>query len=83
MRLVVTIQEILVTVSEKKKNLIIQVMLSELVIQGTKKKYVVPGTRSNGGEQRKNRSHNASVIWPETILKSAFVDNSHPTKVIN
>lgn len=37
MRLVVTIQEILVTVSEKKKNLIIQVMLSELVIQGTKK----------------------------------------------
>ncbi|EBM8903678.1 TPA_asm: transglycosylase, partial [Salmonella enterica subsp. enterica serovar Typhimurium] len=23
------------------------------------------------------------VIWPETILKSAFVDNSHPTKVIN
>ena len=32
MRLVVTIQEILVTVSEKKKNLIIQVMLSELVI---------------------------------------------------
>ncbi|EDL5961145.1 transglycosylase, partial [Salmonella enterica subsp. enterica serovar Typhimurium] len=47
------------------------------------KKYVVPGTRSNGGEQRKNRSHNASVIWPETILKSAFVDNSHPTKVIN
>ena len=36
MRLVVTIQEILVTVSEKKKNLIIQVMLSELVIQETK-----------------------------------------------
>ncbi|EDF5115334.1 transglycosylase, partial [Salmonella enterica] len=31
----------------------------------------------------KNRSHNASVIWPETILKSAFVDNSHPTKIIN
>ena len=50
---------------------------------GNEKKYVVPGTRSNGGEQRKNRSHNASVIWPETILKSAFVDNSHPTKVIN
>ncbi|WP_320384776.1 transglycosylase SLT domain-containing protein, partial [Escherichia coli] len=46
---------------------------------GNEKKYVVPGTRSNGGEQRKNRSHNASVIWPETILKSAFVDNSHPT----
>lgn len=81
MRLVVTIQEILVTVSEKKKNLIIQVMLSELVIQGTKICCTV--YKKQRGEQRKNRSHNASVIWPETILKSAFVDNSHPTKVIN
>lgn len=82
MRLVVTIQEILVTVSEKKKNLIIQVMLSELVIQGTKK-ICCTRYKKQRGEQRKNRSHNASVIWPETILKSAFVDNSHPTKVIN
>lgn len=51
MRLVVTIQEILVTVSEKKKNLIIQVMLSELVIQGTKICCTV--YKKQRGEQRK------------------------------
>ncbi|MCV5706777.1 hypothetical protein OFN27_26740, partial [Escherichia coli] len=47
------------------------------------KKNTQPNTKTNKTEQQKNRSHNASVIWPETILKSAFVDNSHPTKVIN
>ncbi len=51
MRLVVTIQEILVTVSEKKKNLIIQVMLSELVIQGTKN--MLYRYKKQRGEQRK------------------------------
>ncbi len=61
MRLVVTIQEILVTVSEKKKNLIIQVMLSELVIQGTKK-YVVPCTRSNGENSEKSFTQCVSYL---------------------
>ncbi|KHM35377.1 hypothetical protein KV21_19255, partial [Enterobacter hormaechei subsp. xiangfangensis] len=53
MRLVVTIQEILVTVSEKKKNLIIQVMLSELVIQGTKKNMLYQVQEATGENSEK------------------------------
>ncbi|MCH6672870.1 hypothetical protein BK278_25030 [Escherichia coli] len=53
MRLVVTIQEILVTVSEKKKNLIIQVMLSELVIQGTKKNMLYQVQEATGENREK------------------------------
>ncbi len=53
MRLVVTIQEILVTVSEKKKNLIIQVMLSELVIQGTKKNILYQVQEETGENSEK------------------------------
>lgn len=56
MRLVVTIQEILVTVSEKKKNLIIQVMLSELVIQGTKK-YMLYQVQEATGENSEKIVH--------------------------
>lgn len=61
MRLVVTIQEILVTVSEKKKNLIIQVMLSELVIQGTKK-YVVPVQEATGENSEKSFTQCVSYL---------------------
>lgn len=57
MRLVVTIQEILVTVSEKKKNLIIQVMLSELVIQGTKKKNMLYQVQEATGENSEKIVH--------------------------
>ena len=53
MRLVVTIQEISVTVSEKKKNLIIQVMLSELVIQGTKKNMLYQVQEATGENSEK------------------------------
>ena len=53
MRLVVTIQEILVTVREKKKNLIIQVMLSELVIQGTKKNMLYQVQEATGENSEK------------------------------
>ena len=77
MRLVVTIQEILVTVSEKKKNLIIQVMLSELVT-GTKN-MLYCAIRSNGEKRRTELSGtNASVISARNHSEICFVDNSHP-----
>nr|AQZ20214.1 hypothetical protein pGD46-3_00028 [Escherichia coli] len=62
MRLVVTIQEILVTVSEKKKNLIIQVMLSELVIQGTKKNMLYQVQEATGRTAKKSFTQCVSYL---------------------
>lgn len=49
------------------------------------KKYIVPSTKNDKGDTGKGNTHSktTSVIYPESILKSAFVDNDKPTKVIN
>lgn len=67
MRLVVTIQEILVTVSEKKKNLIIQVMLSELVIQGTKKNMLYQVQEATGENSEKIVHTMRQLSGPKTF----------------
>ncbi|EIN4845151.1 lytic transglycosylase domain-containing protein [Salmonella enterica] len=47
--------------------------------------YIVPSTKNDKGESGKGNTHikTISVIYPESILKSAFVDNEKPTKIIN
>ena len=48
-------------------------------------KYLVPSTKNERGESGIGKTHSKkkSVIYPESILKSAFVDNAIPTKIIN
>lgn len=47
--------------------------------------YIVPSTKNGKGDAGKEKIHRKtiSVIYPESILKSAFVDNDKPTKIIN
>lgn len=48
--------------------------------QDSSKKYVVPSTKAGKGGDKKSKQN--LVIYPETILKSAFVDNDKPTKLL-
>ena len=58
-------------------------MLSELVIQGTKKICCTQVQEAAGENSEKIVHTMRQLSGLKTILKSAFVDNSHPTKVIN
>ncbi len=48
-------------------------------------KYLVPSTKNERGDSGIGKTHSKKklVIYPESILKSAFVDNAIPTKIIN
>ncbi|EAB3660506.1 transglycosylase [Salmonella enterica] len=49
--------------------------------QNSSTKYVVPSTKTEKGGSKESKRN--LIIYPETILKSAFVDNDKPTKIIN